>query len=1102
MKKVKSRIKSIFSKDKLSVLINKPKVLINKVLRIFKKIKWRRETTSLLSLIRKKRKEVCTKDKKRFIRSFSNLYIPSFKSFFIIAILIALILSISHSLVKTLDFFAIVSLNDLFSGRLSSSSNPYQNLIAIHAGIGVIIFALIIFIAGSARDDEEKYRARVLLKESFLFPLTVAEIMIFFLLIWRDILILSFFIVFIISLFAIWSLGRVISTLINSYRFAQKRVEVIKDRLQQSIRLAVDERLGNSILLRMLSANNIKLKYHFFSIDNKNEYYCFNAEKKGIIVDINIRRLEEFADVVEEEAYKNGFAFTDEERGKVETESDFTTEATQEVEKRTLKPNSSRYLLKKFQDFVSEDSNTLICVDRTLITDNQIILKLEKIFNRMFTIKNVDSFAEEIRYDLAKIKDQFISALSKEHLGKIDELVKFYFKLAEGFLEYMERCGGGYTFKLALEERHSLLGGWQEVKWLSTDVREIFNKAIQLKNKDIWSDIIYLPFGIAGRAIKSRDHYLFHEFIWFAEYIYYSAIKQKDDYEFLVERTWRHLKELASFYIESDWNRDDLSEEDIRNLKDFSIYFYLIFQNLLKSAFDKKDINSFLAFKKTVFELFKYFKSIDLKHDLSQLKWEIENLEFTDSERKKKLDLIKRIKRLQDTNKEIENRKYQMLFGLSSWIFNLYQKNNSDVEISKFYGEIQSTLPSDVKKLTDIFLSAHTFDVEEFWGWSHWEMKTNGEVQFIRTLEYLEKFYAIKTLSLLSTKTDDEVREISLPHNRDLTFLSEGSRDLIKILDDISDNSDKWEFVLTEQAINKVSLFKELLNKAKESQENEELEIIRKKSISKNKIIQFKKEVIKGFYDSVILRSILNYLNLYEDQSKKATPKDIKRFGFNIVDDKAAFFEDWHVHYGNWGRDYGRNLGQSENLDIIKKISEHCEEESSDNLEEVLEKFDIVEDIIVLSKHGQVYDFFSKSKNFIPKWSANIKKLPLQEFAGYYKFKKREIPVFKIIGDKDSKSIFILNKRKIGKLIQYSPIIKGEDKDLVIDIFYINIQVFSENEVLLDEFIQNPPSWLEKVGNLEKQKDHLKERVLTHVFERYEFQIDDEFKGVKFTFDT
>jgi len=1038
----------------------------------------KRKPRLLSKFIKDERKKLCRFTPKHFFKDIvSGVYFPSLKSFFFILIFPTIFFILAHR-------------------RLSLDSNRYQNLIAIHAGIGAIIFALVIFIAESLRDDEAKDRARVLLKESYLFPLAVSEILVFFIFIWGDVNFWSVIPVAAIGLFTIWSLSRIIAVLLSRYQFAQKRAELLKERLQQSIDLAIDERIGNNILFSKLNEKEIKLEFYPFSIDNQSEFYCFNAEKFGIISDINLRNLKEIADIIDSEARRNGFSFAGEEKSEIDIKEE---DEVQKSESKTLPRNSRRYLLKKFHDIIDEEHRMLICIDKKLLKNTRKLDELDSLIKSAFIIKPIDNFAEEVRYEISGVKDQFITAISNKHLGKIEELLSLYIKLAEGFLEYITKCGGGYSAEQARKERHSLFSGWEQVRWLSSDIRDLFEKAMQSHDREIIRNIAYLPIAIAWRAIEKNDHYLFQEFIWFAELLYIFSTKERDKdlRSFLIDRSWRYLKEISDVYVEAKLRKDVLNKEELENLRDFGIYFFTIFQNLLKRSFDNKDFVSFEEFKRTTQKLFNYFKPSESVQNTEDIKWRLEKLALTPEQRSELENILEKQLLLENIEKEIAIRRNQMYFGLASWILEQFLQNKTDEKIKQFYQAIQAVFPSRIEEFTEIFLKTHSFEVEDFWGWSRWEMEMESKVHSIQILEKLERFYAIKSLSLLADKTEEEIRKIKLPHNRDLAYLAEGIRDLIKILDDIKSNPDNWKFALTDSAISKVDSFKNLLSKAKEAQEQEELEIKRKQNISQKKVKEFKNDVLKGFYETIVLRDIFCYYNLLKKKLNEPIKDKKTRFGINIVEDKAVFFEKWYVHFGNCGNNYGRNFATGENSYILDEIAKSCQEISKEDFESTLSKFKNPKDVVIFATNIAFWRFFEDSKNFKPKWYRDIKQLEVKGFGGWYDFNGQLVPVFETYHRKIEKQVLILNKNKIGQLIQLSPLNEGEDESLVKDIFYINIRAFSENNDLMEQFIKKPPEWLKKIGNEQKQREHLQERVLIHIFERFEYNKPKDFEGYK-----
>src|SRR3989344_3486262 len=152
-------------------------------------------------------------------------------------------------------------------------------------------------------------------------------------------------------------------------------------------------------------------------------------------------------------------------------------------------------------------------------------------------IKKRDNFSEEIKLEIDGLKDQFITAIEDKKLGKIEELVKTYISLSETFLESLNACGGGYSYEQARKERGEIIGGWNEVRWLSGSIREIYIKATQSHDQEIIRDVAYLPVAIAIRAIKSGDQYVYQEFLKFPSYLYWLALKEEneDTREFMVD---------------------------------------------------------------------------------------------------------------------------------------------------------------------------------------------------------------------------------------------------------------------------------------------------------------------------------------------------------------------------------------------------------------------------------------------------------------------------------------------------------------------------------------------------------------------------------------
>ena len=1041
---------------------------------------WQNKESLKILIKAEKRKLIKSKEKQYFKELLSFIYLPTKTSFFTVLIIVVFFSALSYFLKSTLD------------------DKYFRSLITIHAGIGIIIFALIIFIAESLRDDDTKDRARVLLKESYLFPLAVGEILVFFAFLCAKPNIFIVTLVLLVGFASIGSLWRLISVLLNKNRFTQKRTELLIERLEQSIDLAIDERVGNNILVSKLDGKEIMLEYSPF-MDKKSSFHYFKAEKTGIVVDINLDKLRGFANLIEEEANKNGYAFED-KSDLIKPIINSDSETKEESEKEKYKKKQLRYVLKLFHSIVNEEQNNLFCIDKDLIKDDTKLRLLESVAKQIFTIKSSNNFLEEVRSELSGVKDQFITEISNKHVGKIEELVTLYIDLADGFLKYMEINNSVYSFEHASKEKGALVfDQWKQIKgWLISDIRTVYDKAMESHDNEIVRQVGTLPIAIARRAIGYQDHYLFQDFIRFSELLYSHALKEKDAQlrDLMIERSWRHLKETADYYVEAKMGKDYIQEEELINLKDFGVYLFLVLQNLLRRTFEKRDLASFKNYNSVVIKLFTNIQSSDSSFNIKRLERQLKTGELSEQ---KKVDINKslnHLKTLQNLENEIKQRKQEMIFGFASWVLTKLGIQRENEELLNFYNVIQISVPSSLEELTELFLQAHSFDVEDFWGRNWWDVIADGEVREMDSLGKLEDLYCVKSLQIIASKSEEEVKKIKLPYNQDLAFMTEENGKLMQILDDISNNSEEWKFVLPDEAIQKVQLFKDLLKEAKTRYKQQEIAKKRHAKISQNKVNKFKDNVLEGYNSRSSLRNILKYYKLYDDKTNEDYEGDLNKYGINTVDAKEAFFDKWYVYYGNdWGANYGESLASNEKSYLFEKIAKECTEIKESEFEKRLDQFKDISKIFILNTSEDFYRFPEISEYFKSKWDEDVKQIKLDGFVGYYSYKENSIPVFETYYREMDDQILILNKSKFGILVQYSPLNEGENTDLRKGNLFINIQSFSEDNELMEKFINEPTDWLKKKGDKNKQRAYLQERVIIQILERFEFKKHDEFEG-------
>lgn len=638
----KGNLQSLVEK-KLEKLIENLKYKIINLLNWLKKKLKLDNSSKLTYLIQKEKQQIRKEHPKgsvlQYLKLLTNqIYWPSKISFFLVVLILTPFFILSH---YHLDIFSP------YLGFLDNSH--YQNLIAIYAGVSAIIFSLVIFIAQSSKDYEDK--VRVLLKVSYLYPLLVASLLSFLNFIWGNINFWST--AFIIGIIAsvIYSVSRLFSVLLNKYEFSIEYLNLLKDRFKKSVESAIDERVGNNILFETLKRNN--MEYKFFSIRNKTNYHIFYSYKRGVIEDIDIEKIKEFQNLVENEAKRNGYVAQSQISGKP----------------MTVKEYKNPFFQKKFKDEVNEGTE-LIYVNKDLLKDKNVISNLNKVAKDIFTIQDDDTFSKQLRLELKGIKDQFIDSIKKGSIGRVEEYCNIYYGLSDAFLEILTEYGGGYDFEQARMERENIFSKKDEFSWLSEDINEIFNIGLESSNQEIIKLIGFLPIHLARNSIDTGDHYVFQEFIGSVQRLYNASLKKpdKDLKAFMMDRSWRYLKETASL-IEFKLGDKSTEHNELISLKDFAIYLLIVFQSLLEDAKRFNDLEGFKKFNSAANQLFTHFNPSQEYPTSTDLKWELIYQEHEEEEIKDLETQIERKIVLEEIESEINKRKKQMFFGLATWIF-------------------------------------------------------------------------------------------------------------------------------------------------------------------------------------------------------------------------------------------------------------------------------------------------------------------------------------------------------------------------------------------------------------------------------------------------
>lgn len=1050
--------------------------------------------------------------KRKILSDIKDFHLPSWSTLSLILIIFVSLFFISH---KDVPYGSILESTKWppFLKREFQAGDT-SNLISVITGLTSIVFALVIFIAESIRDSKNPDQKRVLLRISNLWPLVVFTILSLLNFIVFKITIFGVLFPIIIGGLSIYSFWKIIIHLVNPVEQEEDNSSLLRKRIQDNVNESIKERLGNNIIFEKVGYDkDIKFEYTFskaWLTGNIDDYIFIDSNSEGRIIDVNLEELQKLASYLKAEAEKLGFKIYPTETG-IATSGGTTTR--KEVKKDDYK---KIYLLKRFGEYIpptsifTDDSKVIFAIPKEFTVNESIAKFVKGVIPHIFRFSKDRPSSETFRKEMKGIKDRVINAIKSTSLGSVEELKQSYLDLAEIFLETIHAYGGGYSAEQAKKERGNFFEGWNEIRWLKQDIRELIQIASDGDNQDIISDIIFLPTSIAIRAFHAKDHFLFQEFLSFNSYVYYLASNKPEGQirSFMIERCWRHLKEISDLYIESKIKDRDhsVSKQDILEYKDFALYIFKLFQTLIKASFDKKDFKSFEIF---VNEFAGLFKRIDREYPNSEhLKLSLQHITDPNQKKKVELQLEKQIVK-EDVVERISLAKKQVFFALTSKTLDHYKKHPKDESLKQFYDLINSQITLSIEDLTKVFDSCRNFTSEDYWGWDDWETIADGEVHVIDVHSKFDYFYCVKILGLLRGMTDEQIAQLDMPYSRDLAFLAENRNDnntLVSKLNQIKQNPQDWLFVIDQQAIGKVDKCIELLQLIKQKQEDKEKEYLKTVEVNPEKLQEFKDKIKDGFADSAKVRPLVKVYDAYIDKFDENPGTTIPSYGYNQVDEKAAFVKDWYVHYAGWGDQYGSGMANSEDQiffeTIVNNLTQKIEIGSDmliTTISETIDKYGFTDPVVIQSLDYMLeYNSIKGSEHFIDRWRNDCPKTKISQlggFLGVLKYGSRIVPVFDIfVRDKTlNNKVVITDLSELGVWEQYLPIDKSEDTTFVDGIFYIRVTDLNVDNQVRQKIITENSTWLQEYPDKE---GYLRQRVNVRVYQKFRFMITDESKGL------
>ena len=1050
----------------------------------------------------------------------SALHVPTFVSFTIVAAIIAVFFLVARW--PAIDWVFPPPFAAWWASMrqdLDASANGKMGDLVIGAftGLAVVVIALIVFVAESIRDDRDFERKRILLRISTLWPLAIAATLVPFGFLWAAARGVTIVLEAIVAAVTLFGFARVVRNLLDPEARAVNRIALLRDRTRGLIRESIRERIGNGILMEQLGANKpIEALTYLVSdafLDRSAQDYIFvDAPKDGWLSDIQLgelaalmRRLDRFA------RERLGLVLRMPDRQGLRREA----RGPVGMEPQDNLPRRPAYLMKRFGEQIPPDSifyarrRALFALPRAFEREPQIIAELEAAIAHIFRFTTAEPTSVQFRREMQATKDQLVSAIRTRAFGSIEDLRLVYVTIAEEFLTGLVDYGGGYSVEQARQERGNIFQSWSEIRWLQDDLRELITVAIDGDNTDVMGTITFLPFAIATRAVLAQDHYLFQQFLMFALFLYYRAMEKPEGpvRAWIVDKAWRYPKEIADFYVGRKLDDAASSVRDLENMQGLALFTFRVLQDLLKGAADQRDPKTFEVIAHELRRLFSNFRDVADPVAAEILEAQIANTadEGEQARLQADCDLLAARARIAAA---LDLASDEIFLALGGRILGVLLMTPGEERLRSMLDTVRTSLIRDPGKLVQAYAAASDFQASDFWDWHSWDLVADGEAHFIDTHTKLNQMFALRMLELLAEMAPAQRDALVLPQSVNLSEMARENNEqgLLRTLDDIDNNPEKWGPILSGDARALTAVLRGRLAAMREAGRAREAEETRNAHLDPAIVNEFRGAVVRSLRDTARLRAILAFKGALEEKPDDHPGREIPSLGFNQVEDKGPYIAQERTTYAGWGESYGQGLAHSEDAATFGKMIENAGVRRpllpGAVVDGIAAAAQGLRDAIVL----QSLDYAEENEirrhaSFTPKYDERLRTSPLNKlngFMGELAVGERRIPIFDIFVrvELQKGKVIVMDAAKFLRWRQYAPDDAPEERPFANAMVLVRVWDLNADGEQRDKIIASRPDWLEQQAD---KVAHLRGRVLVNVYEKFRIDILDAAQGCCFS---
>lgn len=981
------------------------------------------------------------------------------------------------------------------TGELQSVSGMQR----LETGIALIFVPFTLFAVGlsSRRTDAGVSAAEVLLRETWIFPITVfvLGLLTTFALVRRSSVAVAVIIVTLaLAVFAIYRLCRV---LLDEQYLYSSGIKLLQDKIRRTIGGALDERIGNNILLKWLEDKPIE--YSLGSGARAEANFTVAAASRGVVQDVHLDRLSLFAEDLEGAANESGFAFGEKQRpGGLE----FREERQQpsEVERRELTPQRGRYILKLFGQPVADRSDALISFPRSLVPSPGKREQLAKRARGAFRIRPGDAYSQRVERYLNQIKDEAVAAIKDRRTAHLDSILTVFSELVTTFLEEMKRAIGGHSYEAAVAESSSLLGGWNEMRWMFRHLFEIHDRGCRSEDPYIVRAVTSLPARVAYSSIQFGDNLVFDQFTALVQR-QYSAIDNAQNQtikKLLYDTCNQHLSDLANVGIALELQNPENTAGHIEKVGSLATVLLVRFWELMKLAVDKSQFQQFRDFNLATNGL---LGRVGERIGFQPAVGHPTKVQSSPEDRASAIRHEERRRAVIAVVDRIERQKNESLFAIGSYVFEK-ALSADDPALRQCLHDIDAQLPTNPEDQAELYLTARGPEGAQVWERAmiadapegRW-----GDANFVNYLCYL-------LLKSTHQYNEQQFAAIDLPQNPDFVLSLRQDGPIGSAIAGFAADRKQWGKLIPDEWLEAIPKIRTAFDRALAEHTRTEEQLVIAAPIDRDYVKDFKARFAKEFKEHAALRNLLQHFEAYRDNSAAGPSLAIgQRWGLSLIDFKEAYTVEGRNTFFDWPEEYARKLATSESEAAFRQTLEQLTECELDGIHGLqariegitgaLEAGNFQPTAVFVARQSPLAFASSTLGSFTPYWLASSPHKRTPEFLGEIGLGGRRVPVFAIWTAQDPNMGFAVQLPEALVWEQLPPADSLDEISHVQGQFFIHLVDFSADASARKELIKADPDWLKPHADKDR---YLSLRVWLKVLERFRLQVIDRNRGLKF----